>query len=249
MKNWVFCFLRGNRKRKKKMSFFQVLAPPVKKDKTALTLGQMRIEVRMFNNSLARSKAEHVQSLNVCKDELNKLIAAGEMGMAKMKLKEINNCEGMVRAIDMNMTKMNILLTELKKTNDMQRMADMQGKFNRAFSAMNASVSVPRIRAMAQSLEKNREALLQKNEMIDETNDSLVESILADDGDNGDDTGLQAQLDEIVEMKLAEEDLANRGSSSSATRVKVKSELDLTLDRIWGPLGSGNNNNNLTDDD
>lgn len=222
------------------MSFFQTTAPPVKKDQTGLTMAQMRIEVRMFNNSLEKSKREHQQTLTACRADLDKLIASNEMDMAKLKLKEINNCQAMIKGIEMNMSKMNILLSELKKTNDMQRMADMQAKFNKAFSTMNSSVSVNRIRSMAQSLEKNREALLQKNEMIDETNDSLVEAILTDDGDNGDDAGLQHQLDEIVEMKLAEEELANRSSSSSSTKTKVKSELDLTLDSIWGPLSNDN---------
>lgn len=226
------------------MSFFQTTAPPVQKDKTAFALAETRMNVKLYKRQLERGKAQDQQMLEKSRAELERFSREGNKAAAMRSMKAMNTAQRNIDKADGDIQTYEILLMELQKSNNLQRSADLQGKINKAFSAMNSSISIAKVRGTAMSLEKNREMLNQKNQMVDETNDSLRDAIMADDDDNiAGDEGLEAQFEEYMQIQTNKEFL---GSQSSASTTRQKSAIELRLEQLLPETlqDEDNNNNN-----
>ena len=215
------------------MSFFEVEAKVEEKDKTTVSVADMTSQVKVYKMTLSRSRKKYNEQLEKSKANLDKYSSEGKRKMALLAMRAVNTAQKRIDAVDINIDKMETLLMDLQGMKDVQMGAQLQQKMNHAFADVKTSISVKQIRNTAQKLEMNRESLHQISNMVDDTNDSLMDSILADDEDgDGTEESLEEQYEQYEAMKTTK---AMMDEKSSQSKAKIKTPISSVLDELFGP--------------
>ena len=117
-------------------------------------------------------------------------------------------------------------------------MGEMQQSAGLAYKSLNANFSAQDIRRVTMTLEKQRALYLQKTELIDETNESLMNEILEDaDDSNGamDGSRLEDEFQEYVKLSYDRQLMNDKELAAGASAGKgTKSQFDQVLDEFFG---------------
>jgi hypothetical protein len=215
------------------MSFFQVEARVEERDKTNTSVADMTSQVKIYKMSLSRSKRSYEQQLAKSNANLEKYSTENKRKMAMLAMRAANTAQKRIDAVNINIDKMETLLMDLQGMKDVQLGAQLQQKMNHAFADVKMSINVKQIRNTAQKLEMNRESLHQTGTMVDDTNDSLMDSILADDEDgDGADESLEEQYEQYLSMQIAKSMMDEKSAES---KTKIKTPISKVLDELFPP--------------
>ncbi len=177
--------------------------------------------------------------------EVDDLGAQGKEKEARLAYAQLKNCQQSVSKMQEGIRQMQILANELKSAQRQMQTSKLHKLASDAYASINSGVPEAAMKGYAKRLETTRAATTQRVRNIDELNNSLTDSILAEDGESsapdgsGFDDYMQMKFEQAEQQEKMEAALASSSSSTTATAKKKLTkdeEYEEEIRRLVGQL-------------
>ena len=168
--------------------------------------------------------------LEKAKENLKKYAKEDNKKLGAIMFKKVSKLEAIIKDTQVNIEVADLIMMELDTAKSAKLMADLQSTAATVYKQINKQISVEKIREVSRNLETQRDTFKEKNESIDELNNTLINDMLISPDDDDADDSNNKDYDDYVEMMLRQEELEAQTKialavSSSSSKTAAGSSL------------------------
>ena len=194
--------------------------PPKSKSKL---LSEMTVDVAIFNKKCEMQLVKHTKEHQNGLKNVNVFLSQNQRGSAKLALAQANRNEKYIQNIRNQMAVAKSMLQQAEHAINSEEMLKIQVKSNEVFNAFNKDFSSAKLNRIGKRLRESREKFKKNNNFMETMNEDLMNSIIQDDPDMGEDGDADKQLDDYIQMmelnKMEDKETDTNTSSMTAWEI------------------------------